>query len=60
MNKKWNVVAIMVCVLTLAYFAVEALGLYIGKVTFDEFNKAALPIVTAWGGYLAAMLNKPE
>lgn len=57
MNKKWNVVAIMATLLSLSYVGVAAGALFVGKLSFSEFSAAVLPIVTAWSGYLAAMLK---
>jgi hypothetical protein len=59
MNKKWNVVAIMAVLLSLGYVGTSATALVLGKVDFNTFQSAVVPLVTAWGGYLAAMLREP-
>jgi hypothetical protein len=56
-NRKWNVVAIMSVVLSLGYVMVAGAAMLFGKLEFDDFSRAVLPLVTAWGGYLAAMLK---
>ena len=58
MNRKWNVVAVMAVALSLTYTGVAAGALFLGQLDFDAFSKAVLPMVTAWGGYLAAMLKE--
>jgi hypothetical protein len=56
--KQWNVVATAAVVLTLAYVGVCATSLLMGKVDFVEFTQAVVPVLTAWGGYLASLLPR--
>ena len=58
MNKFWNVVASLAVILVLVYVGICGAVLLRGDISFDEFKQAALPIVTAALGYMAAMLPK--
>ena len=60
MTRQWNVVATVAGSLTVAYVAVSAGALFTGRVDFEGFRMAVLPMLTAWGGYLAALLPKGE
>lgn len=59
-NRQWNTVAATCVVVTLLYVAGSVGALFMDKVTFKEFTAAILPVLTAWGGYLAALLPKSD
>ena len=58
MNRQWNVVATITAVCTLVYLGATTVGLFLNTLTFAEFQQAILPLITAWGGYLARMLGE--
>ena len=56
-RREWNVVATIAVLITLVYVGVAAAAMLLGKIEFAAFRDTVLPIVTAWGGYLAHMLG---
>lgn len=60
MNRVWNVVAGLTVVVVIAYIGFAGTALMMGMTTFDEFQRAVLPVLTAVVGYLAAFLPKAE
>jgi len=58
MNRQWNTVATVCVLVTVAYIAICGSAFLMGRVEFREFSAAVVPVVTAWGGYMAALLPK--
>ena len=60
--RQWNTVASVAVTLTVLYVGIAAGALFMGKVDFTAFSSAVAPLLTAWGGYLAAIIKqgKPD
>ena len=50
----------MAVLLSLGYVGITAGAMFSGKITFEAFNQSVMPLLTAWGGYLAALINKSD
>lgn len=55
--KQWNVTAGMAVSLTLLYAGTTTWAFIAGTIPFETYGSAIAPLLTAWGGYLARMLQ---
>jgi hypothetical protein len=59
-NRQWNTVAAIAGTLTVVYATGCLAAMLYGKIAFTEFSAAVMPVVTGWGGYMAALLPKRD
>lgn len=58
--RQWNMVAAITGGVTLLYVVAATVVLIQGAIKWGEFSASILPVMTAWGGYLASFLPKRE